>query len=321
MIFAIAIAFAPTTHASTGPCDYLNPIIQVAQEKPAIFPDNFSVFNYQKKKKTALQQATQNYYILYRELKLQKFSHDCFLQTPSIASHEDEFNELIPVTFLNASVSELSKIATPTAQKFYQVVQSRLNDGTLLGIRLIGHEETGPTNDPAGYKRGGQSIFMSLDKIKGSEWLLVITHELLHAIDPMLAEGTDVFGSELSLQVEALVKSKTNWNDLSESEKQSVDRLLFAGLERGFIAEVRAWAGTLRIYEEGRGTYFPAEISWMNSLTQSTGPTILSRVVKALDPNFTPKTTWIFAFPMIQERMKSWRDEFRATPDVIGEII
>lgn len=87
-----------------------------------------------------------------------------------------------------------------------------------------------------------------------------------------------------------------------------------SGLDRGLLAEYRAWLLCFSIYEEGKRTGLWGAIPWMESIITEKYPNESweSFTFRYLDRNFEdPDFTGIFSLKIMQEQYFQLRQELR----------
>ncbi|MGK5086780.1 hypothetical protein WDW86_04425 [Bdellovibrionota bacterium FG-2] len=151
---------------------------------------------------------------------------------------------------------------------------------------------------------------MDLGLIRGSQWLLVLCHELAHAVDSDLAAALPVYNNDNTVAMIA------KWGHQYESPLElpaldliTLDSWLIAGLHRGLLTEVRAWAITVSVYREGLASGLFERVEWMESLfgELQTPREELILTLSLLSPRFFDPVDGLFSLPLVQNRLKSVR--------------
>lgn len=127
-------------------------------------------------------------------------------------------------------------------------------------------------------------------------------------------EATIVYADQtLVRSIIASFKGRTSLRELNSNELADLDRWLVAGLDRGLLAEVRAWTKTLELYSEGRAHDGWPTVQWVDKiLRQQRGNEGLSSLaMRILDPNFLNPTTGIFSLALVRIRLEELRAKFR----------
>lgn len=175
--------------------------------------------------------------------------------------------------------------------------------------------------DRAGsFHRGRRSLFMDLGSIDKNNFLLIFIHELAHGVDDVMRTALSEFSnSSTRTQVIEILERKQNPADLNSQERNLIRAWLIAGLERGLLAEYRAWLFTYLAYQEGLrdGTLQPTE--WLDRLhnTKPENTTIEEHIYRTLSQNWHDPQDDVFANPIISELLKEIRQEFYANPRLI----
>ena len=150
-----------------------------------------------------------------------------------------------------------------------------------------------------GLHRGDGHGFLNLATVPPNELPLIYLHEMLHALDPKVLEASRAYlrGSEASRQT-----------------GDELVRWLQAGLDRGLLAEWRAWTPTVRLYLEGRNENLWQKIPRVEEIiaARRSGEALGQTVFRFLDPRFPSPCEGIFATPLVGETLKTLRDEYRA---------
>ena len=182
------------------------------------------------------------------------------------------FQQAFEATALSESLRELGELGLPISKQILRLFQQSSKDQISL-FQLVGHFQK-PNRGPlkAGFHRGDRSIFMDLSKIPQNEWLLILSHELIHHLDRRLQLATIEFSSPANVRkISAWIKdgslSQSKLPDESALEiKNHLRKWLEFGLDRGLLAEYRAWVPTVLLYQQGIKAGRWAKMNWMEEL-------------------------------------------------------
>ena len=125
---------------------------------------------------------------------------------------------------------------------------------------------------PAGYVRAQGHIIMNYAIMNRDDWLFLFIHEFSHYVDPELSSAVrtaiQTFQNDPKFMVEILkkVRSVQRLSDLSTDDQQKIDLYLKTALQRGWIAEVRAWANTLTVYNSLKSDKLIDSVAWADEL-------------------------------------------------------
>lgn len=195
----------------------------------------------------------------------------------------------------------------------------KIQKKTISPFRLTGHfREDSPTEKAGGFHRGHGSIFMNFTKIPPAEWEIYFIHEFAHSLDSELLNSITPFANVELIQSFYTATKNNSW---SEEQKQQLTAWLLHGLNRGFLAEYRAWTVTFALYLEGLrdGTF--KKIRWMDDILshQQPGESLKSFILRYLSPHFTDPQKGPFSSPQVQESLKVLRQELLTNPPPLGE--
>jgi len=182
---------------------------------------------------------------------------------------------------------------------------------------------TKPDDDPyrkASFHRSHRSIFMDLETVESKEWLILFVHEVAHSLDSELLDALPIYNDEAYIkELSAYGKANGTLSNLPLQDRKRLDNWLLAGLNRGFLAEYRAWLLTLVIYEEGLrdGTFSPSP--WLEQLknSKSKNDNMRTHILRYLSPSWTDPTEEIFEHPFIQEALRNLRRKLNADPSLV----
>jgi hypothetical protein len=230
---------------------------------------------------------------------------------------EDWLNTLSQV-FLEKSIQNLSKTKLPAILKVLSEVERlRMERGAILFRTALHYpqDESVESQKKAGVYRGSESLFMNVDRIHPNEWNFLLVHELTHYTDAVLQKASDVWGDrELARKIFDLSVHNSSLTTLSVTEKALVRSYIQAGLDRGLLAEYRAWVGCFSSYQAGKTQGLWGEIPWMEEIVSQKlkSQSWESFTLQYLDRTFTdPEFTGIFSLEIVKETYLSLREELR----------
>jgi hypothetical protein len=166
----------------------------------------------------------------------------------------------------------------------------------------------------AGFNRGEKSLFARLDRIPGQEWFFIFSHELVHRMDPVLAGAITEFNAESLERVALLAKTSRNSKDLPRADRRLLRKVLMAGLNRGLLAEYRAWYYVFDGYEPGIRAGLWPRIQWVERILsrRNRGESLSHFVFRYLDPQFTDPDDGIYSLDLVRGELQAIRAELRS---------
>ncbi len=194
---------------------------------------------------------------------------------------------------------------------------ARASEKRPFGFSLSRPIDEPNTNRTGSFHRLRRSIFVDLDKLGANEWLMIFVHEVAHSLDSELIDSLSIYNNEALIKYFAdLGKKNTQLVDVSKSDRKNLDTWLTAGLNRGFLAEYRAWLLTFLIYEEGLkdGTFLP--IDWLENLKKNrpAGLDIRIYILQSLSPDWVDPTEGIFSNQFIRDALTQLRQKIYNNP-------
>jgi hypothetical protein len=188
----------------------------------------------------------------------EEFSKNCL----SMIDDREDFLQLIDHAFLDRSLKWLQSSKVPRLQALARAA------GTGFGFRLTGDDFSPPPTDfKAGFHRESKAIFMDITRTEPGEWFVILSHELVHRLDSKIP-GAIAEYSKVDIAMRLIAKAQTTTRpvDLSPVEREDFKNWIHAGMERGLLAEARAWAITLLIYEDGLRAGLWQRIDWLDEV-------------------------------------------------------
>lgn len=318
--FFLGIAlFFPIGAFAGDRCDFLAPWTEAEHAKPIHATTIKETSDWKRAVALGINTATEGLYESYRNETITDGTLEECLRSQGLEGTREatDFKNTVPATFFRRSLQDLRKIKGAMTEKFSSTLLEKSRTGQLVLFRLVGHfaNTASPTGVKAGFHRGEHSIFMDFSEIPANDWLLIFAHEYAHSLDTVLSDAMPVFANpELRKKIEAMASRTNSPRDLSTAELQDLDRWLIAGLDRSFLAEVRAWALSYEIYSEGLvdGAWKP--IAWMEDMLRmkQSEETTLQFALRYLSPRFTDPTAQedgmkLLTRPLVATRLKQIR--------------
>jgi hypothetical protein len=264
---------------------------------------------------------------VFRRYKSKQLDVSSISQCVTNEADREILEELLPQTFFQESLKILGQSHSPAIRALSDAIEKKTGGNHLVLFRLVGHfkEAVPPTNSLGGVQRGSGSIFMNFALIDPNEWLVILSHELLHSLDETLSSAIGRYSN--SDEVSEFVSSSKSSSDpqaLNSSERRDLDSWLTAGLDRGFLAEYRAWTVTFEIYQEGLAEGLWSNISWLDAILRKKPKeqSLSLFTLLYLDPAFPDPTDGIFSVKLIQSELSHVRQVIRtsAPPPSLGNI-
>jgi hypothetical protein len=250
----------------------------------------------------------------YKDYRFNNLKMESLYSCLSSEPDRRNFLNTVQSAFYEGSLKELRNANSPVIKKLVKLLDKQLN-GQVMLYRMINHYESSPDlESKAGFYRGARSIFMNIDSIPSNEWLLIFTHELVHALDDTLWTALDIYSNK------EWVKEFTEWSNKEQNPEKLPSELknklkmwLEAGLNRGFWAEYRAWLITFEIYKEGLINHLWQPIDWVETILNSKQfekETTSQLTYRYLNSRFTNPTEGIFSLPLIKNALYDLRSSY-----------
>ena len=251
----------------------------------------------------------------YSEYMAGKTTNVFFSKCLADISEKDEWTSSFSQVFLRNSLLNLQAAPIPRLQKIMTELQAtQIGQGMTL-FKAAPHFPGEEGAKKAGVYRGSTSLFMNIDMIPAGEWNFLLVHELFHYLDPVIKKASLVWNSkETAAKIFELGKIHETLETLSPVEKKMLRDFVQAGLDRGLLAEYRAWVLCFSIYEQGKKTGLWKTIPWMEEIivNKSNNESWESFTFNFLDSRFDdPDFTGIFSVRIMQEQYHLLRNELR----------
>lgn len=207
---------------------------------------------------------------------------------------------------LSSKISELNRLGQILINK---------SEGDFL-FRAVGHRRD-ESERKAEFHRSNRSIYTDLSKISSEEWLIIFIHEVFHYLDQSLESSSKIFGNKENIDwINVIIEKRVGFNRLSTFDRSRVKNFVLAGIDRGFLAEFRAWAMTFWLYEKMVASSEQVKLKWAEDILAEKNQDELMAdfIFRYLEPNFTdPKREYFFKSDIIWEAYFSVRSELRNT--------
>jgi hypothetical protein len=219
--------------------------------------------------------------------------------------------ELLMESIQRLKASNISEI------KIFMKKYDRLYEkGSIPLFRLSGSEidRESPTLEKGGFHRGTKSVFMDITRTSNKEWLFILMHELYHALDEKMATSSQEFSNEdLFKSIVSISARKQNLVELNSKEDTLLEEWVLAGLNRGLFAEYRAWNFGFSVYQKGIDEGLWRKVPFVEDVLsfKDKNESMSSFVYRYLNERSKLSTEGILGRPIIQEKIKEKRDEFR----------
>jgi hypothetical protein len=155
-----------------------------------------------------------------------------------------------------------------------ELLGSRASKENSIPFRMSGeHFDASPTEHKAGFHRATGAVFMDIARIDPGEWLLILTHELIHDVDSIVPIAVQKYSNvELAKHLIERAAKSSDPASLPADEHRAYKDWIEAGMDRGLLAEVRAWAITILIYEDGLREGLWQRIAWLDDVMAKREP-------------------------------------------------
>jgi hypothetical protein len=276
MIPRLALAFFVTTglalsvHADTQDCSWTKEI-ERAQMQAQEAASPIERMNLYANSDLLKQKAALGLFKTYLEGRLQEK-----LAPPCLAKLGEPYGFLTQVqsAFLNQSLRIFKTSKSARIQRLLELLGPRASESGNLIFRLAGDQfAPPPTELKAGFHRGSGSIFMDVTRIHASEWLVILAHELLHDVDMMIPAAVRKYSDvQIAIRLIERAKSTSLPSDLSDDERRMFKDWIQAGMDRGLLAEARAWTITILVYQDGLNEGLWGRIAWLDAVMSERRP-------------------------------------------------
>ena len=225
-----------------------------------------------------------------------------------------DLSSILPKVFFDASVAHLEVSKSITIQRFVAAIKEKQSRQNFVLMRLVGHlpKDLAPSNLPGGFHRGQQSIFINFAKIPPNEWLLIFSHEILHSLDARLTQAVIDYGA--IADIVSITKEFSSTQNLTSEQETAIQKWINAGLDRGLLAEYRAWTLSFKIYQHGVKEKLWHPIVWVDRILQGqrADEPLAHYVLRFLDTRFTDPTDYPFSAAPVKDEFLKVRNNLRS---------
>jgi|GEM_PF-2567673 len=221
-----------------------------------------------------------------------------------------------------SSLEILKSSPAPDIQSMMKLFAAKYGNQIPI-FRVTGSfQEQDATPFPAGFHRATGSICLDFAKINPDDWMITFTHETLHALDDQIFKGVEGYAEPGKAEGFAKFAFQyTNFSQLPPADQASLEAWLTFGMDRGLLAEYRAWSATFQIYEEGLSDHLWSKREWLEKILadKKSGESLEGFTYRYLDAHSADPVDGIFARPLIESALQSLRQKFEIkSPSLYG---
>ncbi len=304
----------------------LSPLLKVLSAKPTEQSSILEWSGFQQAKWDSLKGVARNVFASYRSGLWSADDSDALERCSAELASETEFAAALSSEFYSETVAILRGARSPRIKKLAEILDSR----EMLPFRIYGYlrkEEL--EGRKAGFHRGQRSIFLDFTMIPEGEWIIIFIHEVAHSLDEKLIQALPVYAD--AKLVHSFMQFVPNLQDprkLPPEARRGLIRWLEAGLDRGFLAEWRAWTLTAQLYLDGQSEGLWQPIGWLENVLsgRKEDESIPTFLLHRLSPHFSDPSEGIFKTPLVSSELKRIRKAMadgRAKPELggIGRLV
>lgn len=254
------------------------------------------------------QDDVKSFFKLYSKNKLTEADLACIQSSGRLKDQiENNFSSL----FIIEAAQKMTASRSEAIRAFASKISKLTTSGIVIPIKLHLHLDRNSTSErPAGFDRNTRGVFFNLFQINSSDYSVYLIHEFAHAFDPELNSAIDLFNdSALTETIASFVRAKASYESLSNEQKHQVDRYVLAGLNRGLLAELRAWVTTSELYLELLRHQEQKPVDFLDPILGSSRDLNRSQLTQIwwdyLLKNFTRPNEGLFASPLLQSAVES----------------
>jgi hypothetical protein len=239
------------------------------------------------------------------------------------------FLETFYFSLFKNSLRRLEASPSPSLRAMMALFHAKYGAGMPI-FRVTGSFAEAPdTPLDAGFHRATGSIYMDFARIHPDDWMVIFVHETLHALDDQIWAGMKLYSrAELPKRFVKLSSTYSRLADLTPNDQRDLRAWLVAGMDRGLLAEYRAWTATFAIYREGLAEELWSRREWLEQVLgdRADGETLARFAFRYLDARSLDPSDGIFSNPLIRSALETVRAELRAAavpPPLfgLGEIV
>lgn len=214
----------------------------------------------------------------------------------------DGFMQLVQTAFLRESLLRFRDSKNEGLRRLVALLEAsgRKADNIVFGLAGEWFGPS-PTDLKAGVHRLSRAVFMDISRIEPREWYALLIHELAHVLDRMIPEAVTKFSSaEAALLMAEWAARTDDPAKLPAKVREPLKNWLQAGLDRGLLSEVRAWAVTFALYTNAKRSGTLQAVDWLENMIQHRrqGETWDSFALRYLHARSRPPTEGLFVHPL-----------------------
>ncbi|MGZ3768710.1 MAG: hypothetical protein ACXVCP_04695 [Bdellovibrio sp.] len=212
--------------------------------------------------------------------------------------------------FRDNFIKELEAINPKAFNEILDQHDSAIENLNLIAFDGQSETENGFSNiideRQAGYNVHSQTIYGDYNKTSSTDWTIILIHELSHKIDD-ISLHVETFNNK---EYQKIIIQSLKQNYLTEEQIKLVDKMLWHGLNIGFLAEYRAWIFTAD-YLSGsqKEIVYGPYTKWLKDFVKLNVDDRHQAIFRFLNQNFTNRSSavpWI-NHPLIQKRLEILR--------------
>jgi hypothetical protein len=168
---------------------------------------------------------------------------------------------------------------------------------------------------PAGYVRGLHMVVVRYNELDRASWLTIFIHELSHYLDQKLTDAvTEAVALQnahptITVELVQIAQKVEQKSEISPEEAALVDQWIGLALERGMMAEIRAWTRTYSLYLQLRAENLIGPVEWADTiLAQKQASESMEAFCKRyFDALYAHPTDGMWSHPYLKERLEALR--------------
>lgn len=167
-----------------------------------------------------------------------------------LASINDQsFKHIASAHIRNEFISSLGRTQSPLLKTLLDDVYTS-NSSVIISFHLDMEEDS--NKRVASYHRTTKSIQLSLFRTSFNEAKLYLVHELVHKLDEnaLFRASLDYSNIKVQKKLWSLAQDHEHPGQLENADRNLLEQYLLNGLNRGLLAEFKAWSLSYRIYQE-----------------------------------------------------------------------
>jgi hypothetical protein len=290
-------------------CQQIVPQITTIRNTPRIF-SQLTWPEYQTRAAAAYESIGELSFTAYLNSDVRpKQVYECLL--PEDVQHVRQDQSAV---FFSFTLATMMSWNSPLISRFANLIQTRFSNGEIESFG-IGQNPDGDQSTAglrlAGFHRGNRGLYLNPDELPPDQWFLIFFHEFSHALDFKLATESVWAKDPGHLAQLKAVLLKATW---TTSDQQTVDAFLTNALNRGLLAEYRAWVSTAHLYLEARRLNKIPVQTWFENLmgpNHTEGPMRMF-IFANLDGKFTDPSDDPYDNPRLAARLGQLRSQLRA---------